>query len=386
MAVDDSGRAVSQPDCDAPSLVARDLGRSRDSEAERARERPLRSREADEHNGSGPADVGSSAGLPGRARVRGSRLRSPGPLAPLWCEHAWRFDRVSTVSLGDCSRPSVLVCNLCDSVTRVRCKATREEKCAGCGVRHRRLVARAMRSGFRADRPSGFFFVTLTAPGVDGGLLWDQSCGHREGECSGEKGCRVERVPMGIWNSTAPQRWSWFVTELRRQTKLDVQFAGTWETQARGALHRHALIWCAGITDRRFRAAVRLCASRYGFGRQFDVQLISSSDAREQARKAGYCAAYVTKAGERATTMSVETGELKVGGYRTWSASRRWGQTIKYIRAEQRAWAEEHRQGRPEAANAAPGGAVGAGGAAALDLDPDFYAIAPISPPEGVVS
>jgi len=219
----------------------------------------------------------------------------PGGLTTMWCEHVWTFDRVSTVRLGDCTSPLVLICALCESVLRVRCNATREEKCKACGLRHRRLVARVLRSGFNGDRPDGFFFVTLTAPGVDGGLVWDQSCGHLEGECSGEKGCKVERLPMAQWNRTAPQRWSWFMTEMRRQLKRDVQFAGTWETQARGALHRHVLIWCPGVTDRRFRAAVRLCAHRYGFGKQYDVQSISGSDAREQARKAGYCAAYVTK-------------------------------------------------------------------------------------------
>ena len=107
------------------------------------------------------------------------------------------------------------------------------------------------------------------------------------------------------------------------------------------------------------------------------MQPISGSDAREQARKAGYCAAYVTKAGERATTLSPETGEFVMGGYRSWSASRRWGQTIKSIRAEQRAWAEEHRGDRPEAAAAAPAGTVGAGGEAALDLEREIYAAFP---------
>jgi len=77
----------------------------------------------------------------------------------------------------------------------------------------------------------------------------------------------------------------------------------------------------------------------------------------------------------------VATGEVRVGGYRSWGASRRWGQTIKSIRAEQRAWAEEQRQGRPEAADAAPGGAVAAGGEAALDPDTDIYATTPLPLP-----
>ncbi len=233
------------------------------------------------------------------------------------------------------------------------------------------MVARVMRSGFTTDRPEGFFFVTLTAPGVEHGLIWDQACGHTDGECSGELGCKVERLPMAAWNATAPQRWSWFVEEMRRNLKRrGLQFCGSWETQARGALHRHVIVWCPGVTERRFRAAVRLSAHRYGFGRQIDVQPISGADAREQARRAGYCAAYVTKGGERATSLDTDTGEIRQGGYRVWSASRRWGQTMKAIRAEQQAWVLE-RLGRPDSADAEPGGA------AALDLEREIYATFP---------
>ena len=64
------------------------------------------------------------------------------------------------------------------------------------------------------------------------------------------------------------------------------------------ARYRHVIIWCPGVTERRFRAAIRLCAGRWGFGRQIDVQPLSGEDARTQARKAGYCAVYVTKGGE----------------------------------------------------------------------------------------
>lgn len=207
-------------------------------------------------------------------------------MEPLWCSHAWRFDRVSRVPLNDCEQPTVLVCDACQSALRVRCKATREDRCTGCGRRHRRNVARVFRSGFRPDRPDGFFFITLTAPGEADGLVWDRTmCGHQEGECSGEKGCKVEAVPMAEWNATAPQRWSWFVTDMRRDLKRDLQFCGSWEVQARGALHRHALVWCPGVTTRRFRAAVRLCRRRWGFGQQYDAQPLSGNDAREIARK-----------------------------------------------------------------------------------------------------
>ena len=287
----------------------------------------------------------------------------------LWCDHSWRYENVSKVSLGDCSRPTLLRCAYCESVLRVRCRATREDRCAGCAARHRRNVARVFRSGFAQDRPAGFFFVTLTAGGESDGLEWDrEQCGHSPGECSGDKGCVVELVPMATWNGRAPQRWSHFVTEMRRQLKRPVQFCGSWEVQGRGALHRHALMWCPGVTRQRFRAAVRLCAYRYGFGRQHDTQTISGDDAREIARKAGYCAAYCTKGGDRARTLNTSTGEIRSGGYRPWSASRGWGLTMKAIRAEQLAWVQEQRVAAESPASAGPGGA------AALDLNSDIYA------------
>lgn len=289
----------------------------------------------------------------------------------LWCDHSWSYHETSSVPLGDCERPTVLACDRCSTAMRVRCRATREDRCKGCGVRHRRDVARVFRSGFSGDRPEGFFFVTLTAGGEADGLVWDRErCGHEPSECSGDKGCKVQSVPMAEWNSTAPQRWSWFVTELRRSLKRDVQFCGSWEVQQRGALHRHVLIWCPSVTERRFRACVRMGAYRYGFGRQFDVQPMSGANARDVARRAGYCASYCTKGGDRAESIDFATGEIKPGGYRPWSASRRWGQTMKAIREEQRAWVAE-RLGRLGSADAEPGGA------AALDLDTEIYATFP---------
>jgi hypothetical protein len=116
---------------------------------------------------------------------------------------------------------------------------------------------------------------------------------------------------------------------------------------------------------------VRLCAFRYGFGRQHNTQAIGRGDAHEIARRAGYCAAYCTKGGDRATTLDVTTGELRAGGYGPWSASRSWGQTMKSIRAEQLAWVQDQRAAAESPATAGPGGV------AALDLNSDIYATLP---------
>ena len=261
-----------------------------------------------------------------------------------------------------CERPNVLRCR-CGEVKTARCGATRDDRCRPCAEVHRRDIAAVVRSGAAGDRPEGFFFVTLTGPGADV-LPWDrEACGHRPGECSGEIGCKVERVAAGAWNATAPQRWSWFMTALRREVG-DVQFGGSWEGQKRGVLHRHSLMRSM-VSLRKMEAAVRDCAARYGFGVQVDVQSVTASCALEVARRAGYIASYATKGGENlCETFCAATGEVLRGGYRRWSASRRWGSSMRAVKCRRQGWAM---------ARASLGEAAG-DGSGALDLYADFYA------------
>ena len=288
--------------------------------------------------------------------------------------------------LGGCEAPTVLRCVLCETTMQVRCRATRDDRCGPCSERHRKDIARVMRSGFNGDRPSGFFFVTLTGPGVDQ-LPWDTSiCGHLSdgSECSGSDGCKSDRFDTALWNETAPQRWSWFVTEMRRQLKADVQFCGAWETQKRGVLHRHVLMWTPGVTQRRFKAAVRLCANRWGFGRQIDVQALSAVGGRDMARKAGYCAKYATKGGDLGQSLNPSTGEIRQGGYRRWSASRRWGTTMRCVREERVLWAMARDGGGVR--RASDGVAAGAAAGGGLDLEQEIYARAIMEQIFGVLS
>lgn len=315
----------------------------------------------------------------------------------------------ASVTLG-CEHPSLLRCGLCGRTCEVRCRATRDDKCAGCAERHGWDVAREIRSGVTverlqasllvvlrgtrqerrdwllhdrlgasnvSDRPSGFRFVTLTAPGREP-LPFDRSiCGHEAGECSnashkrdpGDVVCKVERFPAARWNGQAPRRWNDWITDLRRVLGVDVQYCGSWETQVRGVLHRHVLVWAPGVTEKLFRRESRRIAIRLGFGRQYDVRPLSGSDTKELAMVAGYIASYVTKCGdELATCINPRTGEIVQGSYRRWSASRKWGVTMGQIRAERVQWVME----RATASSAAPA----AGGGAALDSEQEIYASA----------
>lgn len=281
-----------------------------------------------------------------------------------------------------CEHPSVLRCNRCLLSMRSRCGATRDHRCEPCAERHRKDISRVGRTG-AMDRSDGVFFVTLTAPGRHL-LPWDHNrCTHAEGTtCSGALGCRVQAVVAAAWNATAPRRWNDLITDLRRLLAgADIQYFGSWETQQRGLLHRHTLIHAPGVTLKRMAVFIRSLARKHGFGTRSDVQHISGGDARSMARTAGYIASYVTKGGERASTLDLGTGEFRPDGkgYRPWSASRRWGSTLASVRAERRNWCREAMGLSRAVGEAAGGGSGAADGTLAdgvgLDLEQEIYAL-----------
>ena len=338
----------------------------------------------------------------GRAMAIASRCHAVSPASP----RAEQLRNTAGDVTEGCSHPRVLRCSTCSGTCWTACGATREDRCAWCGMKHNRRLKVLIASGF-SDRPSGFFFGTLTAPGADV-LPWDRSvCSHKpDRPCSGKIGCRVVASDMAAWNTCAPQAWSWFVTYLRRLLDgHDVQFWKCWETQERGALHAHAIVWAAGVSEQRFRAAWNEAADqswrvehyRFAWGTERDVQRIGSTaslgeiiaemecsnaeavehldalDAEVQRKFVRYGAKYCTKGGKRAATYSRTTGELRTdgSGYRTWSASGHFGLRMKQVRANQQAYCIAQGAGAGAGSSLPSGSAPG--GAAALDPQTDFY-------------
>lgn len=224
-----------------------------------------------------------------------------------------------------------------------------------------------VRSGVTQEQVGQWFWCTITAPGADS-LPWDPDvCTHApDVACSGAKGCRVTEFDAAVWNGSAPRRWSWFMTYVRRRLGEQVQYVGVWEYQERGVLHRHFLVRVERPTTRkRVMAAVRGASRAWGFGSQIDVQSITG----DAARQAWYVAKYAGKTvdsidGRR--VLEPRTGELRAArGFRPWSASRAWGETMASVRVRQRAWS---RQGGGGAKPGAPGG----GAADALDPNSDI--------------
>lgn len=230
----------------------------------------------------------------------------------------------------------------------------------------------------KVDRPDGYFFITLTAPGEDK-LPWDKGfCNHLPSmKCSGAIGCKVDEVALAIWNQNAKQNWSWFMTYLRRELKTQVQFAAAWELQQRGALHRHALNYAPGISLEKMKQAVKIAAAAWGFGVQIDVKAITANNAAEMSSRAGYIVAYITKDLGSVKMLNRSTGELSEGGIRSWSASRRWGVTIAKVKEDRLVWVRT-RLLASQGAQSAQGEAAALcalGGAAALETNKEIYTL-----------
>jgi hypothetical protein len=246
------------------------------------------------------------------------------------CSHRMRV--VGRVRSGretrlDCEQPLRAVCHAgCGHVEHWRCDSY---GCALCGEVKRRRLHRLVDNGAGIHLANGLlgYFVTLTAPGTSDHLRWYQGKRPRHRvACT----CHDHGGSKGTWNAGESKCWNRLRTALTRDRQ--VIFAGAVETQARGMLHRHVLLF----TDRELvHEEVQALALAAGYGCVLDVEPVKSVQ-----KAARYIAKYVTKSsGERAAVpwerLDEETGELvgKRATYRLWSSSRRWGITMREIRA-----------------------------------------------------
>lgn len=287
-------------------------------------------------------------------------------------------------SAGNCEHPLAVVDDATGlNLTVVRCKQRRTSRCAGCGERHRRDVARVGRSGWLGWTGVLGFFVTFTAPGVDV-LPWDKRlCSHQPGvRCSGKLGCRASVTELQPWNDSLGQRWTWMMTYIRRELAgVTVEFFKSVEPQRRGALHLHVLFRVDDtVCPDRFAAVMRLCALRWGFGPQTDVQTVVLADEREVAKRAGYCSKYAAKMADADRQfVNTDTGEVVTLRNRAWSKSGRWGTTMREIEQDRRAFAAAGAATPPAAgvrvasANRATVAASPVASGASLDLNSDCY-------------
>jgi hypothetical protein len=320
-------------------------------------------------------------------RVTGSMQAAPVGVNP------WRMaGRVAPVE-GWCQRPSKMRNVFTGEEHLSRCKSARPSVCAPCAEVKRKDVASIARSGW-TDRPTDRgYWCALTAPGV-ALLPFDRSlCTHSPTlKCSGrDLGCQVEAEPLALWHALLPGHWTHFVTALRRLLNpglsgppsswpVQVEFVKTYEPQDRGALHAHFMVRVIGVcTDAAFQAAFAKAADQNVFGQQMKCEMVDLSNPLTVARCAGYCAKYSTKSSDALPHVRrvFADGSVCVGGLRSWSASRHWGETMKSLHQRRRAWAVAQRaEGSP-----APAGVPGPGAAGALDSYQGIYAKGPVVGP-----
>lgn len=267
--------------------------------------------------------------------------------APVACErHEWRYNGSEGVEDEDrravgCDAPFRLCCVVCGVQRLARCGKASSSRCRPCGARSRARVGHVGRSGMVVS--SEGLFLTLTAPSWRPHYLPDgRAC-----RCVGASSSRRPSEDLAAWNASAGARWNRLMQDVRRLLGPRVQFFKGCEVQRRGALHYHVLLRDpSGSPLALSTGQLRKLAIKHGFGHSVDVQ-------RLQKGHAHYAAKYASKASDdrqevpwrgwaRCERVDKFTGEVKVskrwvttGTYRTWTASREWGRTMKEIRADQ---------------------------------------------------
>lgn len=157
----------------------------------------------------------------------------------------------------------------------------------------------------------------VTAPGVEGGMEWDEhhcrALGrHRH---SGDLGCRVRIHRSAPWNEEAPKRWrDYHRAAYQRCRSAGLQpwlLVRVWELQKRGVLHAHPVLAYSTLAEKRaadrYLQELDRLRSHYGFGYIERKQRV-----REPRAAAAYLSSYFVtgKRGKVALQESVQSGQM----------------------------------------------------------------------------
>ena len=180
----------------------------------------------------------------------------------------------------------------------------RSRTCPGYAPTWARDTLRKLRENLRAYGGKAAM-LTLTAPGVEAGLIWDRShCSHIESvPCSGPRGCRVNSRAAEIWNDASRGYWRELNRVCKQRADRELRCLGArdfkghilayqWELQARGLWHLHFVVGVETALEMAWATeyvkAMRLLAPTYLFG-YVDAKPL------KRARPADFCAGYVAK-------------------------------------------------------------------------------------------
>lgn len=189
--------------------------------------------------------------------------------------------------------------------------------------------------------------LTITAPGTEAGLIWDQEkCRHLgDHRHSGKLGCRVAAAPAAAWNERAPIWWRSLHHEasqatLRRTGARPRLLVRTWELQRRGMLHVHPVVGCSTARERAsaevYTQELARRASRHGFG-----YVDRKTQLRNPVAAAAYLSSYFVagKKGKLTLRESVTTGSMPPSiVYVQPELSQRSGVTMRSLRLKRYLW------------------------------------------------
>lgn len=263
----------------------------------------------------------------------------------------------------DCHKPLAVRCRVCRADTSWQCRNHRRSKCPPCSGRYGRKVRRVAHEGMRSrdrDRAGVLGMLTLTGPGERAGhLRFIPGKGGPHRPVCGCENLTAGPGGLGAWNATAAKRWNRLRTALRQRYPGATFFRAV-ETQKRGALHLHVLLWTPDGID---LLEVHRLALLAGFGCAIDWEEATTGSPKKFAH---YVSKYVTKSTDTreecpwtVDEIDTETGEVLAKNvparYRTWSMSRDWGPTMKMVAAVIAAGARRRALALREASSAGEG-------------------------------
>lgn len=189
--------------------------------------------------------------------------------------------------------------------------------------------------------------LTITAPGVDAGLSWDEDhCAHLGPHThSGRLGCRVAAAPAAAWNQLAPRWWRSLHNEasqatLRRVGRRPRLLARPWELQKRGMLHVHPVVGSSTLSERQaadvYQQELAARAARHGFG-----YVDRKREVAHPRAAAAYLSSYFVagKKGKMTLREAVTSGDMPPSiVYVAPELSQRSGITMRSLRLRRYAW------------------------------------------------
>ena len=250
------------------------------------------------------------------------------------------------------------LCPECGGLRPLTVSRCRSRRCPGYSRTWAQDTLRKIRENLRCYGGQAAM-LTLTAPGVDVGLIWDRSqCSHPAGErCGGPKGCRVAWRAAALWNYLSHAYWRKLNRVCKQRADRALARRGArykggllvyeWEFQQRGVWHLHFVVGLETPLERawatEYAKAMEELSPKYMFGTVHTKPLQHPKPAEHCA---GYIAKYLTKRqpdGSYQVTETVTAAGRTLLNYASRKLTGQSGCTMRALRNARLIWA--YRQG-----------------------------------------